>query len=71
MARVSKRRTEFLQTAYSEAGMEAEEALNRARLTYAAYVGFLQLNFTLGLPRLSHEDFDSYIEHMIATLIPA
>jgi hypothetical protein len=51
--------------------MEAEEALNRARLTYAAYVGFLQLNFTLGLPRLSHEDFDSYIEHMIATLIPA
>jgi AcrR family transcriptional regulator len=72
MARVSKRRTEFLQTAYTEAGLEANtEALNRARLTYAAYVGFLQLNFTLGLPRLSHEEFDSYVEHMIATLIPA
>ena len=71
MARVSKRRTEFLHTAYSEAGLETDEALNRARLTYAAYVGFLQLNFTLGLPRLSHEDFDTYVEHMIATLIPA
>ncbi|GLQ88119.1 TetR family transcriptional regulator [Dyella flagellata] len=71
MARVSQRRTEFLHTAYTEAGMEPAEALNRARLTYAAYVGFLQLNFTLGLPRLSHDEFDAYVEHMIATLIPA
>jgi hypothetical protein len=29
------------------------------------------LNFTLGLPRLSHDEFDAYVEHMIATLIPA
>ena len=53
-----------------EAGLPAPEALNRARLTYAAYVGFLQLNFTLGLPRINHEEFDAYVEHMIATLIP-
>ncbi|HET6430778.1 helix-turn-helix domain-containing protein [Dyella sp.] len=71
MARVSQRRMEFLNTAYREAGMPAAEALNRARLTYAAYVGFLQLNFTLGLPRISHDEFDAYVEHMIATLIPA
>lgn len=71
MARVSQRRTEFLNTAYREAGLSPREALNRARLTYAAYVGFLQLNFTLGLPRLNHEEFDAYVEHMIATLIPA
>ena len=71
MARVSQRRMEFLNTAYREAGMPPTEALNRARLTYAAYVGFLQLNFTLGLPRISHEEFDAYVEHMIATLIPA
>jgi AcrR family transcriptional regulator len=70
MARVSQRRMEFLHTAYSEAGMPPVEALNRARLTYAAYVGFLQLNFTLGLPRISHDEFDAYVEHMIATLIP-
>ncbi|AND71109.1 TetR family transcriptional regulator [Dyella thiooxydans] len=71
MARVSQRRMEFLNTAYREAGMPPVEALNRARLTYAAYVGFLQLNFTLGLPRITHEEFDAYVEHMIATLIPA
>jgi len=71
MARVSQRRTEFLHTAYTEAGMPPDEALNRARLTYAAYVGFLQLNFTLGLPRLTHDEFDTYVEHMIATLIPS
>ncbi len=71
MARVSQRRMEFLDTAYREAGLPPREALNRARLTYAAYVGFLQLNFTLGLPRINHEEFDAYVEHMIATLIPA
>lgn len=71
MARVSQRRTEFLTTAFREAGMAPKEALNRARLTYAAYVGFLQLHFTLGLPRMSHEDFEAYVEHMIGTLIPA
>ncbi|EIL98340.1 MULTISPECIES: TetR/AcrR family transcriptional regulator [Rhodanobacter] len=71
MARVSQRRTDFLNTAYREAGLPPEDAINRARLTYAAYVGFLQLNFTLGLPRLGHDEFDAYIEHMIATLIPA
>ena len=71
MARVSQRRTEFLNTAYREAGLPPREALTRARLTYPAYVGFLQLNFTLGLPRINHEEFDAYVEHMIATLIPA
>lgn len=71
MSRLSKERTEFLHTAYREAGLEGNEALNRARLTYAAYVGFLQLNFTLGLSRMSHEDFDAYVDHMMRTLIPA
>ena len=71
MARVSQRRMEFLTTAYREAGLVPAQALNRARLTYAAYVGFLQLNFTLGLPRINQEEFETYIEHMIATLIPA
>jgi len=71
MARVSQRRMEFLTNIYREAGLAPDEALNRARLTYAAYVGFLQLNFTLGLPRISHEEFDAYVEHMIRTLTPA
>lgn len=70
MARVSRRRMAFLTLAYREAGMDAADALNRARLTYAAYVGFLQLNLNLGEPRLSHEEFDAYVEHVITTLVP-
>lgn len=70
IARVSQRRMEFLTATYREGGLRPAQALNRARLTYAAYVGFLQLNFTLGLPRLNHEEYDDYVEHMIAVLIP-
>jgi AcrR family transcriptional regulator len=70
IARVSQRRMEFLAIAYRQSGMPREQALHRARLTYAAYVGFLQLNLTLGLPRLSHDEFDAYVGHVIATLIP-
>ncbi|MET0330409.1 MAG: TetR/AcrR family transcriptional regulator [Dyella sp.] len=71
MARVSRRRIEFLCDSFAEAGLPPTQALHRARLTYAAYTGFLQLNFTMGLPRISHEDFEADVEHMIATLIPA
>lgn len=70
MARVSQRRMEFLTTAYREAGLAPPQALNRARLTYAAYVGFLQLNLTLELPHLSYEQYEAYVEHLIATLVP-
>ncbi|NII12107.1 TetR/AcrR family transcriptional regulator [Oleiagrimonas sp. C23AA] len=70
MARVSGQRMAFLTRAYREAGLAEADALNRARLTYAAYVGFLQLNLTLGLPKLGHEAFDEYVEHMIRTLVP-
>jgi AcrR family transcriptional regulator len=70
MARVSRQRMDFLTRAYREAGMAPAEALNHARLTYAAYVGFLQLNLNLGEPRLSQEEFDAYVEHLIATLVP-
>lgn len=70
MARVSQRRMQFLTAIYREAGLAPPAALNRARLTYAAYVGFLQLDFTLGLPHLSHEEFDAYVAHMLAVLTP-
>lgn len=70
MARVSQRRMEFLTTAYIEAGFEQTRARHRARLAYAAYVGFMQINMTLSLPRLSPEEFDAYVEHVTATLVP-
>lgn len=71
MARVSQRRMEFLALAYRQAGMANKQSLQRARLTYSAYVGFLQINLTMGLPRLSQEEFDDYVSHLTATLIPA
>ena len=70
MTRVSRRRMEFLTEAYLQVGMPPAAAAHRARLAYAAFVGFLQLNLALGMPRLSHEEFDAYVEHVAATLIP-
>ncbi|HET7299454.1 MAG TPA: helix-turn-helix domain-containing protein [Oleiagrimonas sp.] len=70
MARVSARRMDFLALAYREAGMNPAQAQHRARLTYAAYVGFMQINMTLGLPRLSHDEFDAYVDHVTDTLVP-
>jgi AcrR family transcriptional regulator len=71
MERVSQRRMEFLSRAYRQLGMGRRQAAQRARLAYAAYVGFLQLTLQLGMPRLDHAEFEDYVEHVIATLIPS
>jgi AcrR family transcriptional regulator len=71
MSRVSQRRIDFLTIAYRQTGLDRRAASYRARLAYAAYAGFLQLSLQLGLPRLSHAEFDEYVDHAIATLIPA
>jgi len=70
MERVSKRRLDYLALSFRQIGMPRAEAQQRARLTYAAYVGFLQLSLQLKQPRLSHEDFDDYVAHVVNTLIP-
>ncbi|MFO0028102.1 MAG: hypothetical protein ACK558_04500, partial [Pseudomonadota bacterium] len=56
--------------AYRALGLSRRDATHRARLAYAAYVGFLQLMLLLKLERMTPEDFDAYVEHVIATLIP-
>jgi AcrR family transcriptional regulator len=71
MARVSQRRLDVLTLAYRQAGLDRQQAQHRARLAYSAYTGFLQLMLQLGLPRLSHDDFEAYVDHVIATLVPA
>ena len=71
MARVSQRRLDVLTLAYRQAGLDRRQAEHRARLAYSAYTGFLQLTLQLGLPRLSHDDFEAYVDHVIATLVPA
>ena len=70
MERVSRRRMDFLTLAYRQVGMNRAQAGHRARLAYAAYVGFLQLALQLGVPRLDHDEFENYVQHVIDTLIP-
>lgn len=68
--RVSQRRLEYLVASFRQAGLARQDSLHRARLTYAAYVGFLQLSLQLQQPRMTHEEFEAYLEHVISTLIP-
>jgi AcrR family transcriptional regulator len=69
--RVSARRLEYLTASFRQAGLNRADAQHRARLAYAAYVGFLQLNLQMQQPRLQHEEFEAYVEHVMAALIPA
>ncbi len=68
--RVSARRLDYLAASFRQTGLVREDALHRARLTYAAYVGFLQLNLQLHQARMPQEEFDAYVEHLTATLVP-
>jgi len=70
IGRVSERRLDYLSASFRQAGLSGADAINRARLAYAAYVGFLQLNLQLHQARMQHDEFEAYVEHMMATLIP-
>jgi AcrR family transcriptional regulator len=70
IGRVSQRRFDYLTAAFRHAGLSKTDAQHRARLAYAAYVGFLQLSLQLTQPRLAHDEFEAYVEHVMATLIP-
>ncbi len=71
MQRLSQKRIAFLGLAYRALGMNRREAMNRARLAYAAYVGFLQLMLQMKLPRMSTDEYEEYVQHVATTLIPA
>ncbi|MDQ1092464.1 AcrR family transcriptional regulator [Xanthomonas sacchari] len=68
--RVSQRRMEYLIASFRQSGLSRTDAQHRARLAYAAYVGFLQLSLQLHQPKQAREDFEAYVEHVIVTLIP-
>lgn len=70
MQRVSERRIEYLFDGFRNLGLGLEDALNRARLTYLSYVGFLQYYQAFRSARMSAEELDSYVNHVIAALIP-
>ena len=70
IGRVSQRRFDYLTASFRQAGLSRTDAQHRARLAYAAYVGFLQLSMQLRQPRLQHDEFEGYVEHVMAALIP-
>ena len=70
LSRVSERRLDYLTASFRQAGLPRLEAQQRARLTYSAYVGFLQLSLQLAQPRLHHDEFEAYVSHVASTLIP-
>jgi AcrR family transcriptional regulator len=70
MQRLSQRRINYLAVAYRALGLGRRAAMHRARLAYSAYVGFLQMMLQLQLQRMSNEEFDEYVEHVLATLVP-
>ena len=70
LERVANRRMEHLGAAFEEMGMPTLQARNQARLTYSVYLGFLQLQRQNQTPSLSSGEFDTYIDHVIGTLIP-
>ena len=71
IGRVSARRLDYLTASFRQAGLSRTAAKHRARLAYAAYVGFLQLSLQLHQPRLQLDEFEAYVEHVMQTLIPA
>ncbi|HET9034451.1 MAG TPA: TetR/AcrR family transcriptional regulator [Dokdonella sp.] len=71
LERISRRRLTLLTETYAEAGFEPTAAKHRARLAYTAYSGFLQLNQRHGMPRMDQEEYAAYVDHVIATLVPA
>lgn len=71
IGRVSQRRFDYLAASFRQAGLGRSDAQHRARLAYAAYVGFLQLSLQLHQPRLQHDEFEAYVEHVMQTLIPS
>ncbi|GMR15400.1 MAG: TetR/AcrR family transcriptional regulator [Gammaproteobacteria bacterium] len=70
LERVAGRRMQHIEAAFAEIGFGSAEASHRARLTYSAYLGFLQLQRQHQAPNLSSGEFEAYMTHVIATLIP-
>lgn len=70
LERVANRRMEHLSSAFEEMGMPSLHARNQARLIYSVYLGFLQLQRQHQTPSLSSGEYDTYIDHVIETLIP-
>lgn len=56
--------------AYREIGQAPDAALNSARLAYAAYLGFMQINLVFEHEAMNHDEYDRYVDHLVDTLVP-
>jgi len=70
IARISEQRINYLFSTLRQMGLSADTAHYRAWLIYTAYIGFLQWNLQLRQARITQEQFEGYIQHVIKTLIP-
>jgi AcrR family transcriptional regulator len=69
LRQVSRRRIRFLGRAFAKLGLAGPEALERALLTYTAYLGLIQLR-RQSIERLrSARDLEAYVAHVARTLI--
>ncbi len=71
LERVAARRMSYLAIAFEEIGMVPETAMHQARLAYSSYLGFLQLHRQHQAPSPCSKEMEAYMDHVIATLIPA
>lgn len=68
LKRVDGHRIRQLSRAYAE--LDSERAEFQSRLAYYTYVGFLQLQARGLAPQPDTPEYEHYLEHLIATLIP-
>lgn len=69
LKRVTERRVDYLTAAFEQLGLGREVARQRATLVYSAYVGYLQMQAQGLVPEKGETAFDSYVEHVIESLI--
>jgi AcrR family transcriptional regulator len=70
LARVTRRRMDYLESCYVELGQPRREARQSALLAYAAYVGLVHLRLEAPTALPDGGSFAAYVERLIAMLVP-
>lgn len=69
--RVIRRRMNYLDDCFARMGLDAETARYRARITYAAYVGFLFLALDHAPDWIEPAEFSRYMRHYSQLFLPS
>ena len=70
LARVTDRRMSTLESLFAEHGLSRADARDRARLTYAAYLGHAQLAHATPGQLPKGKAFTAYVDRIVETLAP-